>query len=271
MGFSDLFQLCLDALDRLVFDVFDLVEGAADHAEFVGVDVGGGEDLVDACLLSIQTFLYSLQLPLQQQIPQSRLLMHLISKSMELIEKLLPLTLQVVKLLQFNFMLPLLLFIADFYGADLSSDVFEFGLDYSVFVLLFLQLYFLGFGSGEGFSDILVGTVVLCMLFLGNRFFALGGAQFFFQELDDIEISASNLKVIVLNISVLFVMLGNDLLDFCGLLILNLLYLLLTIFLHPDPLRVHLMLILKLNFITDPLMIAPHSSHLFVVVSIQRI
>ena len=53
VGFSDLFKLCLDALDRLVFDVFDLVEGAADHAEFVGVDVGGGEDLVDACLLSI--------------------------------------------------------------------------------------------------------------------------------------------------------------------------------------------------------------------------
>ena len=138
-------------------------------------------------------------------------------------------------------------------------------------VLLLLQFYPLRFCPEEWLCDIFVGAVVLGVLFLGNRFFGFGGAQFFFQELDDIEISASNLKVIVLNISVLFVMLGNDLLDFCGLLILNLLYLLLTIFFHPDPLRVHLMLILKLNFITDPLMIAPHSSHLFVVVSIQRI
>jgi len=78
MGFADLLELDLDALNGLVLDVLYLVESAADHAESVGVNVGSSEDLVNGSLLSIETLLNSLKLLLQDQVSKACLLVHLV-------------------------------------------------------------------------------------------------------------------------------------------------------------------------------------------------
>ena len=47
MGFSDLFQLSLDALNGLVFNVLDLIKSVAHHTNLVGMDVRGTDNLVN--------------------------------------------------------------------------------------------------------------------------------------------------------------------------------------------------------------------------------
>jgi hypothetical protein len=47
MSFSDLFQLGLDALNGLVFNVLDLIKCVAHHTNLVGMDVCSTDNLVN--------------------------------------------------------------------------------------------------------------------------------------------------------------------------------------------------------------------------------
>ena len=47
MGFADLLELYLDALNGFVLNVLYFIKSAADHAQSVRVDISSSEDLVN--------------------------------------------------------------------------------------------------------------------------------------------------------------------------------------------------------------------------------
>jgi hypothetical protein len=87
------------------------------------VDSGCGKDLVDLCILGLETFLDGLKLLLEDQIAETCLLMKFINNLVELCKQLLLLGLEVLELLELDFVLPFL-FLVLFCGlTDLLLDL----------------------------------------------------------------------------------------------------------------------------------------------------
>lgn len=107
----------------------------------------------------------------------------------------------------------------------------------------------------QGFCDVFVGAVVLRVCLLRDALFPLTGGQFFLEELNDVHVGAGNLCVVIFDILILLVVLGDHFLDFVCLLCLDLLDLLLPLPLHSNSQIVHQILVLELDLITDSLMI----------------
>jgi hypothetical protein len=79
----------------------------ADLVKRLRVDSGSSENLVDLSVLRLQRLVDSLEFLLKYEVPQASLLVQLVYKFMELIEQIFLLTLQILELLEFNFILPL--------------------------------------------------------------------------------------------------------------------------------------------------------------------
>jgi len=125
MRFTNLFEFDLNALDSFVLDVLYLVKSRANHTQSIGIDVGSLQDLVDRRFLGIEALLDSLELLLHDEISKTSLLVHLISESVELIEKVFLLCLEVLELLEFDFVLPLTFFVGTFNASDFLGADFE--------------------------------------------------------------------------------------------------------------------------------------------------
>ena len=108
MGLSDLLELCLNLTDCVVLELFDFLEGAADHAHCLWVDSSRGKDLVDLSILGLKTFLDGLKLLLEDQIAETCLLMKFINNLVELCKQLLLFGFEVLELLELDFVLPFL-------------------------------------------------------------------------------------------------------------------------------------------------------------------
>ena len=85
---------------------------------------------------------------------------------MELTKQLIPISLQVLKLLHLNLILPLTLFKSSLNVTDLTRDVLQLHLYLGVLLLLISQLVLLRLGFVQWLRDILVGAVVLRVLLL---------------------------------------------------------------------------------------------------------
>ena len=107
MGLSDLLELRLDLTHRLVLQLLNLLQCAADHAECLRVDSCCSQDLVGLSIFSFESFLNRLELLLKDQVAQASLSMNIIDNSMEPFKQLLLFLLDVLELLQTNFILPL--------------------------------------------------------------------------------------------------------------------------------------------------------------------
>ena len=103
---SDLFERSLDLSDGIGFEVFDLLESGPDYTKSLWVNSCGCQELVDLGILGLEGLLNGLMLFLQDQVSDTRLLVDLIDKSMELFEQLLLLDFEVLELLKSDFILP---------------------------------------------------------------------------------------------------------------------------------------------------------------------
>ena len=104
----------------------------------------------------------------------------------------------------------------------MTGDLLQLCFDLTVFSLFAGEFCFLCPGFVQGLCDVLVGTVVLRMFLLRNRLFTLASSQFLLQELNNVHISAGNLRIVVLNLLVLSIVLRNNFLNLISLLRLNL-------------------------------------------------
>ena len=111
MSFSDLLELVLDLTDRLVFELLDLLKRASDHTKGLRIDARCSQYLVSLSVLRLQALLYSLQLFLKDEIAQAGLPMYVIDDTVESLEQLFLLLLDVLVLLQHDLVLPLLILV----------------------------------------------------------------------------------------------------------------------------------------------------------------
>ncbi len=107
MSLADLLELSLYLLDRLVFEVLDLLQCRLDDSQGLRVYLGCSQQLVNLSVFSLQALLYGLQLLLQDQVTDAGFLVNFVDSLLELIKQLLLFTLQVLELLKTHLVLPL--------------------------------------------------------------------------------------------------------------------------------------------------------------------
>ena len=62
MSLSDLFELCLDLANSLIFELLDLLKSASNHAKRLWVNSRRRQDLVSLSILGLKTLLDGLKL-----------------------------------------------------------------------------------------------------------------------------------------------------------------------------------------------------------------
>jgi len=107
MGLSDLLEGCLDFSNSITLKVLNLLERGPNDSESLWINSSGGQQLVDLGIFGLKTLLDCLMLLLEDKVPDTCLLMDLISQSMELVKELLLFFLLIFELLKSNFKLPL--------------------------------------------------------------------------------------------------------------------------------------------------------------------
>jgi len=107
MGLSDLLEGCLDFSNSITLKVLNLLERGPNDSESLWINSSGGKQLVDLGIFGLKTLLDCLMLLLEDKVPDTCLLMDLISQSMELVKELLLFFLLIFELLKSNFKLPL--------------------------------------------------------------------------------------------------------------------------------------------------------------------
>jgi len=107
MGLSDLLEGCLDFSNSITLKVLNLLECGPNDSESLWINSSGGQQLVDLGIFGLKTLLDCLMLLLEDKVPDTCLLMDLISQSMELVKELLFFFLLIFELLKSNFKLPL--------------------------------------------------------------------------------------------------------------------------------------------------------------------
>ena len=107
VSFSDLFQLCLNLTNRLVLQLLNFLKRAANHTESLGVDSSRCQNLVSLRIFRLESLLDRLKLLFEDEVAQARPAMYIVYNAMELVEKLLLLLLNVLKLLMAHLILPL--------------------------------------------------------------------------------------------------------------------------------------------------------------------
>ncbi len=124
MGFPDLFEFVLDFPNGEVLGVLDFLERVSDLVEFGRVNSCSSQDLVNLGVFGLVSLQDCLHFLFQNQIPESGLAVQLVDQSVELIVQVLLLPLQVLHLLQLNFVLPLKVANAAFNRFNLLLAVF---------------------------------------------------------------------------------------------------------------------------------------------------
>lgn len=190
---------------------------------------------------------------------------------MELSKEGLLLLLQVLKLLKFDFVLPLSFLVGPFHLSDFVGTLFKVLLDFNVLQLLFAELDFLLLSTVERLSHILVGVVVPSVLLVGSLSFIVRGSQVLLEELDDVHVGSSDIAVVLLDLLVFLLVLLCTLLNFLILADLDQGDLTLALSLHLSAEVLHFLLVLHLDLIADSLVVTSHSAHLFVVGLVQSV
>jgi hypothetical protein len=108
MGFTDLLKFSLDFSNGVILEVLDLLEGRPNHAEGLRINARGSQDLVDLGILRLERLLDGLKLTLKHEVAKASLLVELVDELVERVEQLHLLFLEVLVLLELNFVLPLI-------------------------------------------------------------------------------------------------------------------------------------------------------------------
>ena len=117
VGLSDLFEGGLDLSDRVTLKVLDFLEGRSDDAKSLWINSSGGEQLINLGIFGFETLLDCLMFLLKNEVPETSLLVHLVDQLVELLLQVLLLALEILVLLESNFVLPF----------DVFCDILEMG------------------------------------------------------------------------------------------------------------------------------------------------
>jgi len=211
VSFSNLLELVLDLPNSEVLRVFDFLEGVTDLVELGWVDSRGGQNLVNLSIFSLVCLEDRFNFLLQDQVAETSLSVHLIDKSVEFVVKLLLLTFQVLHLLQLDFVLPFHVANASLDVFDLRLAVFELILNFVVAGLAHQKLLdqFVKHLKWDHYGSILFfhkHLLALSLLVLG-----VGISQIILKLLDDVHVCVGDLRVVLLDISILLlVFLGQS-------------------------------------------------------------
>ena len=266
VSLSDLLKLSLDLPNGLVFELLHLLKSAPDHAESLGVNPCGRQDLIGLGVLGLKAFLDGFELLLEDKVAQTSLAMHIVDHVVELLKQLLLLLLNVLVLLETNFILPLGLLEEALLLHDLGLFRSELHPHNIVSLLLFLQ-------TSNLFLDLLEGLDDLLVLGLTDHFLAIGGSLSDFlsfevsaQSADHVHVQTSDVVVVVVDVLVLLVVLSLELLDCFVFLGLNLGDLSFSLRLHVLSETGHLGLVLLLDLVGDALILLSFLGRQLVVV-----
>ena len=187
----------------------------------------------------------------KDKIPQSCLLLDLVDESMELVEQSLFLLLKVLVLLKSNLILPF-----DFFGrgvidGNLLLSLVEVAHDLVMSDLSLVQALDLLVALVEWLNNLAVGFGLVHLLLLLLSVFSPGFKKLFVKLFDDVQILVSDNGVVVLDVVVLLVVLVGQLQDGLILLVLDLLDLVLSLFLHLGSQIHHLVFEFLVDFVGD--------------------
>lgn len=253
MSLPNLLEGCLDLSNCITLEILNFLEGSSYDTKCLWIDPGSSKQLVDLGILSFQRFLDSLVLLLQDEVPDSSLLMDLIHEAVELIKQLLLFPLKVLELLKSHLILPL-----DLLGGALKLGNALLGFsellhDNVVFLLGFQKLANLLIGLSQRLNHFVVSLLLVHLFLLGVRVLFSSITKLILQLFDNIEISVSNLIVIVLDLSILLSMLSSKLSNGSILLLLNHSNLTLSLVLHLGSKIISLGLELEMDLVADSL------------------
>lgn len=253
MSLPNLLEGCLDLSNCITLEILNFLEGSSNDTKCLWIDPGSSKQLVDLGILSFQRFLDSLVLLLQDEVPDSSLLMDLIHEAVELIKQLLLFPLKVLELLKSHLILPL-----DLLGGALKLGNALLGFsellhDNVVFLLGFQKLANLLIGLSQRLNHFVVSLLLVHLFLLGVRVLFSSITKLILQLFDNIEISVSNLIVIVLDLSILLSMLSSKLSNGSILLLLNHSNLTLSLVLHLGSKIISLGLELEMDLVADSL------------------
>ena len=255
VSLSDLLELSLDLTDGLVLKLLHLLEGASDHAKSLRVNPCSGQDLVGLGILRLQALLNGLELLLKDQIAQASLAMNIIDHLVEFLKQLLLLLFDVLVLLQTNFILPLSLLVNTLLLHNLGLLVSELLPHSVVRNLQFLKPGNLLLDLLKRLHNLLVLSLTDHLLPVCSGFSNLFSFEIRAKGANHVHVQARDVVVVIMDILVLLVVLGLQLLNSLVLLSLNLGNLSLPLGFHVFSEASHLGFVLLLDFVGDALVL----------------
>ena len=213
MGLSNLLKLGLDFANSLVLELFNFFERAANHAECLGIDASRGENLVRLGVFRLQALLDGLKFLLKNEIAETSLAVNVVNDSMELLEQLLLLVLNVLVLLEADFVLPLEVLVLLLSFDDSALLVGQLLAHLVVFNLLLREACNVLFHLLQRLHDLVVGGVLGLFIAGSSRLFDLLRLEVSAQRGDHVHIEARDFVVVAVNVLVLLVVLYLKLLN----------------------------------------------------------
>ena len=271
MGFSDFLQFSLDLADGLVLQLLDFLKRAADHAEGLGIDSSGCQNLVSLSVLSLQALLDGLELLLKDEGTETSLAMDVIHNTVELLEECLLLLFDELELLETNFILPFELLVLFLSRHDLLLLLSEHFFDVVVLDLLLKKTHDFLLDVLKRLDDHVVGGVLDILLTVGIGLLHLLLLKVTTKGTNHIHVQPGDVVVVVMDVLVLLLVLRLELLDDAVLLRFNLGYLSAALALHVSSETSHLRLVLLLNLASDALVLLSLLGSKGVVVLVQGV
>ena len=148
--------------------------------------------------------------------------MKFVNSLVEVVEQFFLLSLEILELLQPDFVLPLYVLQNGVMVHNCCLRCLQFRRYVIVFPFLFTQFLHLFTSFLERLHYLLVSFFLVHLLLLLRSVFLLGISQFIFQLLNDVQVSVRNFLIVILNVTVLLSMLLGEFLDSLILLVFNL-------------------------------------------------
>lgn len=267
MSFTDLLELSLDFSDGVILEVLDLLEGRPNHAEGLRINTRGCKDLVDLGILRLERLLDGLKLTLEHQIAKTSLLVELVDELVERVKQLHLLFLEVLVLLELNFVLPLVFLVLGFEILDLNLALAKLLLNALMLRVFLAQLNDVLISFLEGIDDLSILVLLLDFVLLCVLVFLLFLGEIILQLLDDVQVSVRDLLVVLFDGGVFLGVLARQVLDRLILLGFNLRDLSFAFLFHVLAQEQHLVLEFELDLVGDALVFFTLVGRFLVVVA----
>ena len=251
MGLADLLKRRLDLSDGVRLEVLDFLESRSNDTECLGLNTSSSQQLVDLCIFGLQTLLDGLVLLLEDQVADARLLMDLVSESVELVEEHFLLLDKVLTLLEAHLVLPLDLASALVIEDDLLLALGQLGHDLVMVLSLLLELLNQPLVLLERLGDVVVLLLLSESLLLPVLVGLEHAIEVIRQLPDHVQVGVRYIRVVGFNLLIFLLVLMSQLIDGSVLLLLDLLdggTSLLDLLLAQQP---HLVLVLEVDLVAD--------------------